>query len=106
MQRARLLAGCSRHARVTKVFLVGAVVLALSAGFASGVAASETAYAQTDVAVHSSPSSVSRVLAQLAPGDPVISHGAEGDWVNIDVDVGGKKTNGWVPVGTLSPTEP
>jgi uncharacterized protein YraI len=83
-----------------------AVLFALSAVLASAVAASETAYAQGAVTVYSSPTVAAPVLVELQPGDSVTAHGAEGDWVNVDVDIAGQMTNGWVQQGALGPAAP
>jgi hypothetical protein len=69
--------------------------------------ASETLYAQTNgVAVYQSPSPAALEITRLPAGAAVLSYGAEGEWLNVDVDVDGKSVNGWIhnsEVGTSPP---
>lgn len=74
-----------------------AVSLALFAlAVASPAWATETAYAQTDVVVYQSPSDTSAEVTRLPAGAEVLSEGARGDWVNVEVDVNGESVNGWI----------
>ena len=69
-----------------------ALCLALFAlGVASPAWAVETVFAQTDdVVVYQSPTTVSSEVTRLPAGAAVSSHGAQGDWVNVNVDVDGQ----------------
>ncbi len=69
--------------------------------------AAETVYAQSDgVVVYSSPTTAAPVLATLAAGDSLLGHGAEGDWTNVQLDLEGKSTNGWVFHTDVGPEDP
>ncbi len=74
-----------------------AVSLALFAlAMASPVWASDTVYAKAEVVVYSSPTTAAPEVTRLSRGASVLSHGAEGEWLNVDVDVAGESVNGWI----------
>jgi uncharacterized protein YraI len=75
------------------VVLVASMALLI----ASPVLASSTVYAQSSgVIVYSSPTPAAPQITTLAAGAAVLSHGAEGEWLNVDVDVDGTSVNGWI----------
>jgi uncharacterized protein YraI len=69
--------------------------------------AGETVYAQTGgVVVYSSPSPAAPQITSRPAGAGMFSHGAEGEWLNVDVDVDGQSVNGWVRNDEVSTSPP
>ena len=69
--------------------------------------ASETIYAQAGgVVVYSSPTHAAPQITSLPAGAALVSHGAEGEWLNVDVDVDSESVNGWVRGDEVSTSPP
>ena len=73
---------------------------------ASPAWASETVYAKAEVVVYSSPTTAAPEVTRLLRGASVLSHGAEGEWLNVDVDVDGESVNGWIHNSELGTSPP
>ena len=83
--------------RSLTLFTSTLAVALLALALALPAFASDTVYAQgSDVVVYQSPTAAANEVARLSAGEAVLSHGAEGEWVNIDVDVNGESVNGWI----------